>query len=57
MEASTNVLMIIFPIAVTAFWLLAAYYIIKTIIYVMRLPKQLNAMEKRIRELENKEDL
>jgi hypothetical protein len=55
MQSFTNAVTIVLPILLSGIYLLALYYFIKMIIYVARLPKQLRSMEKRIRELEEKE--
>jgi hypothetical protein len=52
MDSVFNFLSVIFPIIVLIVYFLAAFYLIKVVIYVLRLPKQLRAMEKRIEQLE-----
>ncbi len=56
MDALTNIVIIALPFVIYIVYFLAVFYLVKTVVYVMQLPKKLLAMERRIRELEQKED-
>lgn len=56
MESLLNLGSIILPFVIFVVYVLALYYLVKLIIYVMRLPKQLEVLERRIKQLEEKEN-
>jgi hypothetical protein len=55
MDAVFNLVSIILPFVIFVVYCLGLFYLIKVIVYVTRLPKQLKAMERRIKQLEDKE--
>ncbi|HEV7951996.1 MAG TPA: hypothetical protein VGO98_01335 [Candidatus Saccharimonadales bacterium] len=55
MDAITNAASVILPFIIFVIYCVGLFYLIKMIIYVMRLPKQIAAMTERIKQLEEKE--
>lgn len=55
MDAVTNATSIAIPFIIFVIYCLGLFYLIKMIVYVTRLPKQLTALEERIEQLEEKE--